>query len=219
MTMRFNPALIPPSIRDARGLAFGETARQALAEPDFKLTLYEWIDDAPAVALPFLIREFGLHKFIEPGLPDATIRAMLKASFELHKEIGYIRGVRFGLGLLGIRITAWQQWFQATPPAAPGTHRVSVALDGPVYPGDGMAITPRLQRQITRMVRHTQRASQSIAVDIAAPPAPVVMRFGLGIATRITMRMRATPRETMNDSAPVYTGMGMATRITCRMVT
>jgi len=217
MSVRFAPALIPASIRDPRGVAFGETARQALAEPDFRLTLHERIDAAPASILPLLIREFGLHIFIEPGLPDATIRAMLKASFDLHKEIGYIRGVRFGLGLLGIRVTAWQQWFQASPPAAPGTHRVSVTLDAPVYPEDGLGVTPRLKRQITRMVRNTQRASQTIGIEIIAPPAPVTLHIGIGLVSRVSMRMRAAPREAMITTARVYSGVGIISRVTYRM--
>jgi len=217
MADRFDPRLVPGSIADARGKAFAETARRAAAEPDFRKLLFERIDDVDSALLPFLIREFGLHKFVEPGMTEATIRRMLKGSFELHKEIGYIRGVRIGLALAGIRITRWTQWFKATPMGAPGTHRVRIALDEAVFPDEGFALTARFRRLVTRVVRHTTRASQDVGVEIASQSDPAVIRVGVGFSSRIRMRMRAEPRDRISAETGFFTGVGLHSTIRFRM--
>lgn len=216
MADRFDPRLIPPSISDPRARAFAEVARRALAEPDFRMLLIERIDDVPTAFLPFLIREFGLHKFVEPGMDEASIRRMLKASFELHKDIGYIRGVRFGLSLLGLRITRWVQWFQTQPKGAPGTHAVRIGFDAAVFP-EGTAITARLRRAVHRMVRHTKRASQDIALGIETAADEVPVFVGMGFASRLRFRMASGPREKMHGQASIYCGAVFVSRLRYKM--
>ena len=131
---RFDPRVLPPSVADARGQSFAATLGAAMAERDFSVLLFERIDNAPPEALPHLVRGFGLQHFIDPDMTDAVIRRMLKASFELHAEVGYIQGVRRGLALLGITVDAWQQWFEAGPPGPAGGEkdREIVSFDGRV---------------------------------------------------------------------------------------
>lgn len=217
MVDRFDQRLVTGSISDERSRAFSETARRAAAEPDFRKLLMERIDDVDAALLPFLIREFGLHKFVEPGMPEATIRRMLKGSFELHKEIGYIRGVRLGLGLAGIRITSWVQWFQRVPMGAPGTHRVRIALDEAVFTDEGFALTARFRRLVSRIVTHTTRASQDVGVEVLTAGDPVVVRVGVGFISQVRMRMRATPRDRISADAGHYVGVGLHSSIRFRM--
>lgn len=219
MADRFHPRLIAPSVNDARGRAFAETARRAAAEPGFRKLLVERIDDVDAALLPFLIREFGLDKFVEPDMPEVTIRRMLKGSFELHKEIGYIRGVRFGLSLLGLRIVSFVQWFQRVPMGAPGTHRVRIAFDEAVFPGDGTAITARLRRAISRMVHATKRASQDVAIGIETAADEVPVFVGMGFASRLRFRMASAPRERMHGQASIYIGAVFVSRLRYRMGT
>lgn len=217
MVDRFDPRLIPGSIADERGRAFAETARRAAAEPDFKKLLLDRIDEVESELLPFLIREFGLHKFVEPGMSEARVRAMLKASFELHKEIGYIRGVRFGLELIGVRVTRWVQWFQRVPMGAPGTHRLRIALDAAIFPDEGVQLTGRFRRLVSRMVRYTTRASQDVQIEIETAGDPVPVRVGVAQWSRIRQRMRAPPRDRLSDITPVYAGIGLNQRIRVRM--
>jgi phage tail P2-like protein len=224
MSARFDRRLVPPSVADARGRAFAEAARLALADPDFRALLFERLDTVDGSALPFLIREFGLHKFIEPGMPEATQRALLRGSFALHGEIGYVRGVRLGLALIGVRVVRWTQWFQATPPAQPGTHRVRIALDRAVFPDEGVAITARLNRAIGRMVRHTQRASQEIGFEIASQAPPVLIHIGMALTSRLQFRSPVLPPPEAPAPEPprlravvgLNVGMGLATRLTFR---
>lgn len=214
---RFDLRLVPGSIADDRSRAFAETARRATAEPDFRKLLLDRIDEVDPALLPFLVRQFGVHKFVEPGMSEARIRAMLKASFELHKEIGYIRGVRVGLELLGIRVTRWVQWFQRVPMGAPGTHRLRIALDTAIFPDEGVQLTGRFRRLVSRMVRYTTRASQDVAIEVETQADPVPVLTGVAQWSRVRLRMRAPPRNRLSDIAPVYAGMGLNSRIRVRM--
>jgi len=215
MTERFDHRLVPPSVKDLRALAFAETARRALAEPDFKKLLVERIDEADEALLPFLVRDFGMHRFVEPGMDPAVVRRMLKGAFELHKEIGYIRGVRFGLELLGLDVERWEQWFQRMPQGAPGTHDVRVSLNEDLFPEGG--VSARLRLAITRMVRNTQRASQHIGIEIHTAAAPVTVHVGVAFASRIRFRMASAPRDRMRGAAPTYIGVAFASRARFRM--
>lgn len=217
MVDRFEPRLAPPSVSDARGRAFAETARRAAAEPEFRRLLLERIDDVPAGLLPYLVREFGLHKFVEPGMPEETIRRMLKGSFDLHKEIGYIRGVSYGLSLLGFRIVSWTQWFRRVPMGAPGTHRVRLAFDEAIFPGDGTAITVRMRRAVSRMVHNTKRASQDVGVEMKSAGDSAAIYVGMAIATRLEFRMAAGPRTRLHGDGPVYVGAAFVSRVRCKM--
>ncbi|MFA6966126.1 phage tail protein I [Bosea sp. (in: a-proteobacteria)] len=212
MTERFDSRLIPPSIHDARSRAFGEVLRRALAEPDFRKLLMERIDDVDAALLPFLVREFGLQHFVEPGMTEAVIRRLLKGSFRLHAEMGYIHGVRTGLDMLGIGVTSWAQWFQQEPQGAPGTHIVTVSVDDEVFIDEGRAITSRLQRAIGRMVRRMRRFSQFIAIRFtAASEAPV--HVGMAVITRLRISPSIEPITTLMARPPLFIGAVVASRI------
>lgn len=205
MTERFDPRLIPPSVHDARSRAFGETLRQALAEPDFRKLLMERIDDADAALLPFLVREFGLQHFVDPGMTEAVIRRLLKGSFRLHAEMGYIYGVRTGLDMLGIGVTSWTQWFQETPPAAPGTHVARISIGEEVFVGEGRAITTRLQRAIGRMVTRMKRYSQHVTIR-AATATEVPLYVAAIVRTRIKHRAIDAPLSALHATTPLYVG-------------
>lgn len=212
MAERYDPRIIPPSIADARARAFGETLRQAMAEPDFRRLLMERIDDVDARLLPFLIREFGIQHFVEPGMTEAVIRRLLKGSFRLHAEMGYIYGVRTGLAMLGIGVTSWTQWFRETPPAAPGTHVVTISVDDEVFVDEGRAITSRLQRAIGRMVRRMQRYSQFVAIRFtAASEAPV--HVGVAVATRLRIAPSVEPITALFARPPLFVGAAVHSRI------
>jgi P2-related tail formation protein len=209
-------ALIPPSIFDARGRAFGNVIEQAMLEPDFKQFLIERIDSVDARLLPSLIREFGLHKFVEVDMSEPTLRAMLKGSFDLHKEIGTIRGVRFGLGLIGLSIKNWVQWFEESPKATSGTHRVRLVMERAIFP-EGSSITARLIRTIERMVRHTQRASQHITLLIETKSDAVPVHVGAVFITKARFKMASTKRTNMGAQALIYSGAVFTTRLKFKM--
>ena len=212
MVERVDPRIIPPSIHDARSRAFGEAVRHALAEPDFKRLLFEWIDDVDPRLFPFLVREFGLQHFVEPGMTEAVIRRLLKGSYELHRKMGFVDGVRTGLDMLGISVTSWSQWFQQTPKGAAGTHVVTVSVDDEVFIDEGSAITERLQRAIGRMVARMQRKSQFVAIRFTTG-SEVPVYAGMAVVTRVRVSPSVAPITTLSARPQLFVAAAVSTRI------
>ena len=189
MTGRIDPAIVPGSVSDLRGRAFGRTMLLALDEIAFRRLLVARIDEVPDELLPYLVREFGMQKFVEPGMTSALIRRLLKGSYRIHSRTGFIDAVRGGLGFMGVEIVSWRQWFQMAPPGAPGTHRVRLRLTEALFVADGLALTARTQAAIRRMITGTQRHSQDIAAGIVFETrAPV--HIGMMARSRVRLRQR-----------------------------
>ncbi|PZU89127.1 MAG: hypothetical protein DI527_16475 [Chelatococcus sp.] len=216
MAERFDPRSIPPSILDARSRAFGDVIRRAVAEPDFLRLLMERIDEVDARLLPFLVREFGLQHFVEPGMSETVIRRMLKGSFELHAQMGFIYGVRTGLGMLGVTVTNWSQWFQQSPQGAPGTHIATVSIGEEVFVDEGRAITSRLQRALGRMVRRMRRYSQYVAIRFTTAgetEARAPLFVGAAVITRMRVRPSVEPITTLAARPPLFVAAAVSSRL------
>lgn len=212
MVERVDTRIVPASIHDPRSAAFGETMRRAFGEPEFKALLFERIDTVDARALPFLIRGFNVQHFVEPDMTDAVIRRLLKGSFELHRQMGFIHGVRTGLAMLGISVTSWSQWFQQVPPGPAGTHVVTVSVDDDVFIDEGRAITARLQRAIGRMVRRMRRYSQYIAIRFTASSVVPVF-VGAAVVTRLRIAPSTEPVTSLFARPPVFVGAALHSSI------
>ena len=216
MADRVDTRIIPPSIHDERSRAFGEAIRQALADPDFKRLLFEWLDDVDPRLFPFLIREFGLQHFVEPGMTESVIRRLLKGSFELHRKMGFIHGVRAGLEMLGVTVTSWSQWFQQAPQGAPGTHIATVSVADEVFIDEGRAITSRLQRAIGRMVARMQRKSQFIAIRFTTSgdtESTAAVHVGMMTISRVRVSPSTEPITTLSARPPIFVGAAISSRI------
>lgn len=212
MADRFDRRSLAPSILDARSRGFGEVVRRAVAEPDFRTLLFEMIDTVDPRLFPFLIREFGIQRFVEPGMTEAVIRRLLKGSFQLHAEMGFIYGVRTGLDMLGVSVTAWQQWFQVQPNKAPGTHIARLSVDQEVFVEEGNAITARLQRAIGRMVEGMQRKSQFIAIGFSAESAVPVYSAAV-VITRMRISPSVAPITKLVAQPPLFIGAAVFSRL------
>lgn len=173
---RATSSLVPPSISDERGKAFGKVMARAIADPDFKKLLFERIDDVDASVLPFLIREFSIEEFVEPGMSETVIRRLLKSSYELHATKGYIHGVRRGLLMLGMRVV-WKQWFQNAPKTERGTHTATVYVNEAIFDGQDYLLDERVQRAAVRMIAGMKRYSQDVTFRIG-----VATKGDLGVA-------------------------------------
>ncbi len=204
--------LVPPSITDERGRAFGEVMAQALEEPDFARLLFERIDDVDDSVLPFLVREFSIEEFVEPGMNPAAIRRLLKGSYELHARKGFIDGVRRGLDMLGVSVISWRQWFQENPKAAPGTHIAIVRIDDEVFAAEGQAITSRLHRVVERMVAGMKRFSQYVAIRYVVTTSMPV-HVGAIVRTRMVIKPSIDPITQIVGASPVFIGAAVRTRL------
>ncbi len=212
MTARATAALVPPSIADERGRAFGAVMAHAIAEPAFKQLLFERIDEVDACVLPFLVREFSIEEFVDPGMSETVVRRLLKNAFELHARKGFIDGVRIGLSMLGIRITSWTQWWQQEPKGAPGTHVFTLAVDEVVFEAEGRAYTARLQRAIARMIDGMKRWSQDIAMRFEAE-AEVPIYVGAAVISRLTVRPTVDPITRLTGAPPLFVGAAVSSRL------
>lgn len=179
---RATSSLVPPSISDERGKAFGKVMARAIADPDFKKLLFERIDDVDASVLPFLIREFSIEEFVEPAMNEAIIRRLLKISYELHATKGFIHGVRRGLLMLGMRVV-WKQWFQNAPKTERGTHTAIVYVNEVIFDGQTYLLDERVQRAAVRMISGMKRYSQDVT-------------FQLGVGTLSDVAMASASRLT-----------------------
>jgi len=94
--------LLPPSLRDSRGLAFLQLCGAASAL-DLAQARILWIDQAPRAALPELALQAGLHA--DPGwllaATDEERRALLKEAPSLAKRRGTPWSIQRALALSG----------------------------------------------------------------------------------------------------------------------
>jgi len=221
---RFPPSLLPGSVADRRGRSFGTILETAGEDWELRRLLVERIDVVDEALLPALVRECGIANLVEPGMRPQAIRALLKEAYALKRRTGYIDGVRRGLQLIGVEIVSWRQWFQATPPAPPGTHRVRLRLTDALFDADGRTYTARTQRAIVRMVDGMKRHSQDMALGFKITPEPLSMRFGMVMVNRVVVRPQAPPATTMQTLplgafTPIQIGMVAFGRLRVRQVT
>lgn len=195
---RATSSLVPPSISDGRGKAFGKVMARAIADPDFKKLLFERIDDVDASVLPFLIREFSIEEFVEPGMSETVIRRLLKASYQLHATKGFIHGVRRGLLMLGMRVV-WKQWFQNAPKTERGTHTATVYVNEAIFDGQEYLLDERVQRAAVRMIAGMKRHSQDVTLRLG-----IASDMSIGLSAAARGRAILRPRAALE--APTRTG-------------
>lgn len=210
--VRAPASLVPPSVADARGRAFGLAMERALAEPDFRKLLFERIDAVDASVLPALIREFSMEEFVEPDMREEIVRALLKDAFSLHADKGFIHGVRRGLALLGMSVQ-WEQWFQMKPQGEPGTHRATVYANQFLFDEQDIWLDARLIDAARRMIDGTKRWSQTISFRVGARFADRLAAGGAARGVGLTRAEGAASVPGFRDRVSVAAlarGVGMA---------
>ncbi|NKD84517.1 phage tail protein I [Haematospirillum jordaniae] len=89
-------------------------------------------EEIPASALPWLAWALSVDVW-NPDWPEARKRAVIAASFQVHRHKGTRRAVREALEALGVDVTL-TEWFEADPPAPVHTFTAEIATPGPVSP-------------------------------------------------------------------------------------
>jgi len=92
----------PPQVLDLRGKGILRSLDKLIGERPISDFYVRDADTCPAEALPALIAAFSMEEFIEPGLPEAVVRRILKHAWLLQSLAGKDDGVLLGLQLLGI---------------------------------------------------------------------------------------------------------------------
>ncbi len=130
-------ALLPPSSSALeRALATLDAERMEAIEVRIGTLWNPWA--CPAPFLPWLAWAFSVDVW-NPDWPEAKKRAVIAASFEVHRHKGTRRAVHTALDALGFETIRIVEWWQADPPGAPYTFEVDVGSTG--------AVTPALQSE------------------------------------------------------------------------
>lgn len=173
--------ITPPQVLDARGRAYLRALNGIIGERPINGFQVKDADTCPAEALPALIAEYSMGEFIDPDLPEAIQRRILKNAYLLQSLEGYDAGVKLGLSLLGMTAII-EQWYRQVPMGAANTHRLTVMIDQVIDPDDGGYFSPRQTRATLRMIEATKRKSQGTEFRIGVPARPVAYAGAFAIS-------------------------------------
>lgn len=110
-------------------------------------------DRCPVDYLPFLAWALSVDRW-SPEWPEATKRAVIKASFFIHQRkgtIGALRRVVEPLGFL-LRVT---EWWQMVPEGEPGTFRLDIGVTD-------QGITDEMYEELSRLINDAKPVSRHL---------------------------------------------------------
>ncbi|WP_160175166.1 phage tail protein I [Ruegeria halocynthiae] len=158
--------ITPPQVLDERGSAYLQALNEIIGDQPITAFQVKDAETCPAEALPALIAEYSMEEFIDPDLPEAIQRRILKNAWLLQKLEGYDAGVKLGLSLLGMTAII-EQWHAQVPMGVANTHRITVEIDELLYPDEGGHFSDRQVAAIWRMINATKRHSQGTELRTA----------------------------------------------------
>lgn len=156
--------LTPPSLRDGHRPYVLQTARIGHNSGEIKRLFLRDPDNCPNETLPLLIAEYSLEEFIEPGLVESAIRALLKAAPRLHQIKGKPPGIRYALDQIGLKVQ-FTDWFEAVPEMAAGTHEIFIDVGANLFENEAV-VGPKTINQIWRLINEMKRWSQKTYLRI-----------------------------------------------------
>jgi phage tail P2-like protein len=131
--------LLPPN---ATALERALAAAPRLPVPEIVASLWD-ADGCPAAHLPWLAWALSVDEW-DSAWDEATQRAVIKASVEIHRKKGTVGAVKAALSVLGHRGSI-TEWWQFDPPGVPHTFVADVEIDSR---GMNEAIAAEIERQI-----------------------------------------------------------------------
>lgn len=200
-------ALIPPPLaKDARVVALLTAFERALDHiTDAPMVMLDPVT-APESVLPYLAVEHSLDEFVGgDGLPVDVMRDMIARAWDLHEPKGYAAGVTGAIAMLGwpAELT---QWWEESPQAARGTHKIDVRVDNPLWP-DQPSASLASARAIWRMIHAMQRWSQDHTLRLSVD-APGRLRVGASVATAATITVAPFDPGMISVAARQSIGIG-----------
>lgn len=119
--------LLPPNATPLTR-ALEAVAGDRLAAVDIERLRTLWTPaDCPAALLPWLAWALSVDEW-DTGWNEATQRAVIAASVEIHRSKGTLGAVRRALAATGCR-TQISEWWQQVPPGAAHTFRIDIEVD------------------------------------------------------------------------------------------
>lgn len=161
-------------------------------------------DTIPNVLLPWLAWSRRVEVW-DSNWSDEQKRAVIKASFEVHRKKGTVGAVKNALAALGVSLTV-VEWFNDTPQRAPYTFRLVAD------PGDN-ALTPAFWRSLLAIVERTKNVRSHMAVTDVQKRSACEVFSGAVALFSVWMSIPAAPEI---DEA-TYHVSGMAYGISMRI--
>ncbi|MDO9428445.1 MAG: phage tail protein I [Methylobacterium sp.] len=165
-------------------------ARAGTVDPDIVRTITDpW--RCPAALLPWLAYSFSVDVW-DPDWPEATKRAVIAASPEVHRIKGTRRAIRVALEALGLgaQIT---EWWETTPPGRRGTFTVATHADG-----SGPPLDLALIRSAQLAVRRAKPKSRVLTFTVAlASQTPILIAGTTRGLRNVTVLPRLDPRPSL----------------------
>jgi phage tail P2-like protein len=161
----------PAQAKDIRGTAFLKALSEVLGLRIVAGPHSRDPETCSSEVLPALIAEYSMEEFIDPALPDALKRDILKNRWLLQSLEGKDAGVKLGLNLLGADVTI-TQWHEMEPQGAANTHRIDVMVEDAIWPEEDGRFGARQISAMWRMINRTKRHSQGteLRIGVAANP-------------------------------------------------
>lgn len=160
-------ALLPPGIRDDRQKALVRVLGDALAEIDIASLVMSDPMTVDVKLLPFMIREFSAHDFIQADYPEHVQRRILKNIWNLKSLAGYDAGVKLGLKMLGMTGVI-EHWHQLEPKGLVNTQTITFYIGEQIFKGEQTVLNDRVQIAARHMIKITKRQSQETEMRIGA---------------------------------------------------
>lgn len=161
-------------------------------------------DTIPAVLLPWLAWARRVEVW-DSNWSDEQKRAVIKASFGVHRKKGTIGSVKSALAALGVSLTV-VEWFNDTPQREPYTFRLVAD------PGDN-ALTPDFWRSMLAIVERTKNVRSHMGVTDVQKRSACEVFSGAVVLFSVGMNIPAAPAV---DEATYHAG-GMAYGIGMRI--
>lgn len=186
--------ITPPQVLDARGSAYLNAVNEVIGADPITGFYVKDADTCPAAALPALIAEYGMEKFIDDDLPEYVQRRILKNTWSLKALLGYDAGVKMGLELLGLTAEI-EQWWQVAPKRSPNTHTIYFRAEELIFEADRETYPSREMAAATQMINLTKRASQESTIVFVDAVPDVALSIGAATRGRVVDRASFTPLE------------------------
>lgn len=200
-------ALLPQNAT-AFETAESETSARMLAVPADDIRLMRRAASAPAQFLPYLAWERSVDVW-DPAWSEATKRAVVAASFDVHQHKGTRYALDVALGAMGLSI-ATKEWFEY----AGGAYRFRLIVNMETIGVYNAALHANIVR-VAFSAKNTRSYLDQIGV--ARPGVPAIVYVGGAVSCRLRPKHSYEPLSFIGVSGLVFAGAAHFSRQSIRL--
>ncbi len=168
----------------------------------------------PLEFLPWLAYAMSVDVWNEKW-PEATKRAVVANSLEMHRNKGTHGGVLDALALFGVTPEI-VYWHEMQPEGEPGTMQLTIWINDNLLPESGMMFGPEMLRDVQAQLERSKRASihYTFRLGVEAEKSGFGTAFSAQLTTR--QKVEASNNRIRAASQPVGAGVGFSAQLTTR---